>query len=146
MNEISNKRPISNYKFVGQATPRPDGVDKVTGRARYGDDMIVPGMLYAKILRSPHAHAQILSIDTSKAEALKGVKAVMTGADIPTHPLAQPPYPPIIQDFHDLGLNIMARDKALYDGHAVAAVAALQGWVWIVVTISSRCSNSPRLA
>jgi len=124
MNEISNKRPISNYKFVGQATPRPDGVDKVTGRARYGDDMIVPGMLYAKILRSPHAHAQILSIDTSKAEALKGVKAVMTGADIPTHPLAQPPYPPIIQDFHDLGLNIMARDKALYDGHAVAAVAA----------------------
>ena len=124
MNEISNKRPVSNFKFVGQTTPRPDGVDKVTGRARYGDDMIVPGMLYAKILRSPHAHARILSIDTSKAAAMKGVKAVMTGDDIPDHPLAQPPYPPIIQDFHDISHNVMARGKVLYDGHAVAAVAA----------------------
>ena len=45
----------TNYKWVGKRTPRPDGVDKVTGRARYGDDMIMPGMLYSKILRSPHA-------------------------------------------------------------------------------------------
>ncbi len=74
MNEIKTPRGGSNYQWVGKNTPRPDGVDKVTGRARYGDDMIVPGMLHGKILRSPHAHAKILSIDTSKAEALDGVK------------------------------------------------------------------------
>jgi len=114
----------TNYQWVGKRTPRPDGVDKVTGRARYGDDLIVPGMLYAKILRSPHAHAKIISIDTSKARALKGVKGVITSADIPDHPLSKPPYPPIINDLHDISRNIMAREKVLYDGHAVAAVAA----------------------
>ena len=121
---MSNETTTSNYKWVGKRTPRPDGVDKVTGRARYGDDMIVPGMLHAKILRSPHAHANILSIDTSKAQAMKGVKAVITSADIPDHPLMQPPYPPIVNDLHDISRNIMAREKVLYDGHAVAAVAA----------------------
>jgi len=113
-----------NYQWVGNVTPRPDGVDKVTGRARYGDDMILPGMLYGRILRSPHAHAKILSIDTSAALALKGVKAVMTHESIPDHPLAKPPYPPIVNDMHDVSRNVMAREKALYDGHAVAAVAA----------------------
>ena len=73
----------TNYKWIGKNTRRPDGVDKVTGRARYGDDMVLPGMLYAKILRSPHAHAKILSIDVSKAQALKGIKGVITSADIP---------------------------------------------------------------
>ena len=125
MNEIKTPRGGSNYQWVGKNTPRPDGVDKVTGRARYGDDMIVPGMLHGKILRSPHAHAKILSIDTSKAEALDGVKAVVTRADIPDHPMAQPPYPPIVNDFHDISRNVMAREKVLYDGHAVAAVAAI---------------------
>jgi CO/xanthine dehydrogenase Mo-binding subunit len=124
MNEQSRKSAGSNYKWVGTNTPRPDGVDKVTGRARYGDDMIVPGMLHGKILRSPHAHAKILSLDTSEAEALKGVKAVMTSASIPDHPAAKPPFPPIINDFHDLTRNVMAREKVFYDGHAVAAVAA----------------------
>jgi len=114
----------TNFKWVGKNTRRPDGPDKVTGRARYGDDMIVPGMLYAKILRSPHAHAKILSIDTSKARALKGVKAVLTSADIPDHPLAKPPYAPVITDFHDISRNVMAREKVLYDGHAIAGVAA----------------------
>jgi CO/xanthine dehydrogenase Mo-binding subunit len=114
----------TNFKWVGKRTRRPDGPDKVTGRARYGDDMIVPGMLYAKILRSPHAHAKILSIDTSKARALKGVKAVITSADIPDHPLSKPPYGPIITDFHDISRNVMAREKVLYDGHAIAGVAA----------------------
>jgi CO/xanthine dehydrogenase Mo-binding subunit len=114
----------TNFKWVGKRTRRPDGPDKVTGRARYGDDMIVPGMLYAKILRSPHAHARILSIDTSKARALKGVKAVLTSADIPDHPLLQPPYGPVIADFHDISRNVMAREKVLYDGHAIAGVAA----------------------
>ena len=111
MNEIKAPRGGSNYQWVGKNTPRPDGVDKVTGRARYGDDMIVPGMLHGKILRSPHAHAKIQSIDTSKAEMLDGVKAVVTSADIPDHPMAQPPYPPIVNDFHDISRNVMAREK-----------------------------------
>ncbi|MBO43022.1 MAG: oxidoreductase [Rhodospirillaceae bacterium] len=113
-----------NYRWVGNVTRRPDGVDKVTGRARYGDDMVLPGMLYMRTLRSPHAHAKILSIDTSEAEAMKGVKAVVTHEDVPDHPLSKPPYGPQISDFHDISRNIMAREKVLYDGHAVAAVAA----------------------
>jgi len=124
MNEESRGRLGSNYRWVGKTTRRPDGVDKVTGRARYGDDMKLPGMLYGKILRSPHAHAKIVKLDTSKAEALKGVKAVVTGADIPDHEPAKPPYPPIINDFHDISRNVMAKEKVLYDGHAIAAVAA----------------------
>jgi len=114
----------TNFKWVGKRTRRPDGPDKVTGRARYGDDMIVPGMLHAKILRSPHAHAKILSIDTSKARALSGVKAVVTSEDIPDHPLLKPPYGPMVADFHDISRNVMAREKVLYDGHAIAGVAA----------------------
>jgi len=114
----------TNFKWVGKRTRRPDGPDKVTGRARYGDDMIVPGMLHAKILRSPHAHAKILSIDTSKARALSGVKAVVTSEDIPDHPLLKPPYGPVVADFHDISRNVMAREKVLYDGHAIAGVAA----------------------
>ena len=73
----------AEYKWVGKRTIRPDGVDKVTGRAAYGADYSMPGMLYGKVLRSPHAHARIVKIDTSKAEALKGVKAVITAADWP---------------------------------------------------------------
>jgi len=69
------------FKIVGTRPPRPDGVDKVTGRALFGADMSAPGMLVGKILRSPHAHARIRSIDTSAAEALEGVKAVVTAAD-----------------------------------------------------------------
>ena len=121
---MSNDSANTNFKWVGKRTRRPDGPDKVTGRARFGDDMIVPGMLYAKILRSPHAHAKIISINTSKARALKGVKAVLTYEAIPDHPLLQPPYGPVIADFHDISRNVMAREKVLYDGHAVAAVAA----------------------
>jgi len=121
---MSNDSANTNFKWVGKRTRRPDGPDKVTGRARYGDDMIVPGMLYAKILRSPHAHAKIISIDTSKASALKGVKAVLTHEAIPDHPLLEPPYGPVIADLHDISRNVMAREKVLYDGHAVAAVAA----------------------
>ena len=57
------------FKYIGQRTIRPDGFDKVTGRAAYGADLTLPGMIWGKTLRSPHAHAKILSIDTSKAEA-----------------------------------------------------------------------------
>ena len=105
-------------KSVGTRPVRPDGVDKVTGRARYGADFNMPGQLVARVLRSPHAHARIVSIDTSKAEAAKGVKAVITSADLPDLSNGNSGL------FNTLD-NCMARDKASYDGHAVAAVAAV---------------------
>ena len=71
------------YRVVGKRPVRPDGVDKVTGRARYGADIAPTGALHGKVLRSPHAHARIKSVDTSKAEALPGVKAVITARDFP---------------------------------------------------------------
>ncbi len=104
------------FKLIGTRPPRPDGVDKVTGRAMYGADATAPGMLTGRILRSPHAHARIKSIDTSAAEALNGVKAVVTSADFGL------PEDESVRDVQD---NCMAREKVLYDGHAVAAVAAI---------------------
>ena len=71
------------YKWIGTRPDRPDGADKVTGRARFGADFSLPGQLIGKVLRSPHAHAVIKSIDTSKAEALAGVKAVITAEGLP---------------------------------------------------------------
>ncbi|MDE2696745.1 MAG: xanthine dehydrogenase family protein molybdopterin-binding subunit [Chloroflexota bacterium] len=113
------------YKVVGGSPVRPDGVDKVNGRAIYGADIRMPRLLYGRVLRSPHAHARIVSIDTSKAAALPGVTAVITNADFPR------------QDDTELLMgegetasarwvldNVLASDKALYRGHAVAAVAA----------------------
>ena len=81
-------------------------------------------MLHAKFVRSPHAHARILSIDTSKAEAMPGVKAVVTGADFPPPPVGIAESGETPADFSDLARNVMAQDKALYHGHAIAAVAA----------------------
>merc|ERR1711991_723700 len=71
------------FKYVGTRPDRPDGLDKVTGRAKYGADHYVANMLHAAVLRAPHAHARIVSIDTSKAEAADGVKAVVIGTDLP---------------------------------------------------------------
>jgi len=102
------------FKVVGTRPLRPDGIDKVTGRARFGADMNAPGMLVGRILRSPHAHAKIKGIDTSKAEKIPGVKAVVTRKD----------FPKARADLADVMDNVMAGKKALYDGHAVAAVAA----------------------
>lgn len=104
-----------SLKYVGTRPDRPDGLDKVTGRARYGADISAPNMLFGAVVRSPHAHAKILKIDTSKALALKGVKAVVTRADFPSE---------VAKDAWDLRENTIAGDVALYDGHAVAAVAA----------------------
>ena len=104
------------YRVVGKRPVRHDGADKVTGKARYGADMVLPGMLYGAILRSPHAHARILRIDTSQAEAEPEVKGVITAADFPD----PGPAPGSFQL-----LNMMARDKVHYKGHAVAAVAAV---------------------
>ena len=106
------------FDSVGTRPVRPDGVDKVTGRARYGADFSMPGQLMGAILRSPHAHAKIKKIDVSKAEKLKGVKAVITAADLPDLTDGR-------SGLYNILDNCMARDKALYDGHAVAAVAAI---------------------
>ncbi|WP_119255435.1 xanthine dehydrogenase family protein molybdopterin-binding subunit [Shinella zoogloeoides] len=107
-----------SFSSVGTRPIRPDGIDKVTGRARYGADFNMPGQLVGRILRSPHAHAVIRRIDTSKAEQLPGVKAVVTAADLPDLTSGD-------AAMYDILDNCMARRKALYDGHAVAAVAAI---------------------
>src|SRR6195952_5130921 len=117
--------PVRRFKWVGTRPIRPDGVPKVTGRALYGADLKLPGMLYGKVLRSPHAHARIKSIDTSAAEALAGVKAVMTAADLPAQKFDYIGPERVAVNFWHVTRNILAREKALYEGHAVAAVAAI---------------------
>ncbi|NNL71983.1 MAG: xanthine dehydrogenase family protein molybdopterin-binding subunit, partial [Silicimonas sp.] len=105
----------SDFRIVGTRPRRPDGVDKVTGRAQYGADMSAPGMLHGLILRSPHAHARIKGIDTASALKVPGVRAIVTGADFAETD---------DRDLRDTRDNCLAADRALYDGHAVAAVAA----------------------
>jgi CO/xanthine dehydrogenase Mo-binding subunit len=118
------KESTKQFKWVGTRPVRPDGVPKVTGTAQYGSDLAMPGMLVGRILRSPHAHARIRSIDTAKAKALPGVKAVVTSADFPEQPFAYVGPERVAQNFWHMTRNIMAREKVLYEGHAVAAVAA----------------------
>ncbi len=114
------------YNVVGTRPIRHDGADKVMGRARYAADIHLPGMLHGKILRSPHAHARIKKIDATRALALTGVEAVVTGMDLPD----------ISAEVADLeeganvnygfySRNVLAKEKALYLGHAIAAVAAI---------------------
>ena len=103
---------------------RPDAVDKVTGRARYAADIQLQGMLIGKVLRSPHAHAKLISIDTSKAEKLPGVKAVVTRDDFPDMPIEHAASGELMINFRDVTRGMMAREKVLWDGHPVAAVAA----------------------
>jgi CO/xanthine dehydrogenase Mo-binding subunit len=114
---------VTNNKWIGQRTIRPDGVDKVTGRAAFAADTNMPGMIWGKVLRSPHPHARIRKIDTSKAEKLPGVKAVVTSRDIVDFPVDKSVMLGI-QDMRWMCRNVMARDKALFPGHPVAAVAA----------------------
>jgi CO/xanthine dehydrogenase Mo-binding subunit len=117
------------FRVVGTRPVRHDGADKVTGRALYGADFQMAGLLQGAVLRSPHAHARIKSIDTSKAKALEGVKAVVTAADLPQVP----------DRIVDLGEgetplsyirgNVLASGKVLYKGHAVAGVAAINAHI-----------------
>lgn len=120
--KAENGRP--DYKVIGTRPIRHDGADKVIGRAKYGADLKLSGMLHGAILRSPHAHAKILSIDTSEAEAMPGVHAIVTGKDMP-----------VVEDHiaelgegavnvAHLSRNVLARDKVHYKGHSIAAVAA----------------------
>ena len=113
MTAIENPK---TYKWVGTRPIRHDGYDKVVGKARFAADLNLPGQLHAAYLRSPHAHANIVSIDTSKAEAMPGVKAVVTGDDFPALDITDPN--------HDVSINVLARGTVLYHGHAIAAVAA----------------------
>jgi len=108
------------FKQIGTRPLRHDGFDKVTGRANFGADISHPDQLYGAVLRSPHAHARIVSVDVAAALQIDGVQAAITGADLP-----------VIDDpgrgqtnFRDLAHNVLARGKVLYHGHAVAAVAA----------------------
>src|SRR5271166_2178983 len=114
------------FKVIGTRPVRHDGLDKVIGRAKYGADYSFPGMLYGKVLRSPHAHARIKSINAEKALRLPGVKAVVTHNDFAAQTAA-----PVYRMGGEAAINplnlacsLLARDKALYHGHAVAAVAA----------------------
>lgn len=120
-----SRSPDNQWRSVGTRPVRPDGIDKVTGRAVFSADFDLPDALHGAVLRSPFAHARILNIATDRALALPGVKAVITASDLPRIPddrafiNEQPP------DFRDLSANILARDKVLYEGHAIAAVAAV---------------------
>ena len=118
------------YKVVGSRPVRHDGTDKVTGRAEYGGDYHAPNMLFGAVLRSEHAHARIKSIDTSKAEALEGVRAVITNADFPQ------PSDEMVEMGEGAATsarwlldNVLAGEKALYHGHPLAAVAATSAHV-----------------
>ena len=125
MNDSVITESTKRFKWVGTRPIRPDGVPKVTGRALYGADMKMAGMLYGRILRSPHAHARIKSIDISKAQKLPGVKAVVTAADFPDHKFEYIGPERVAVNFWHVTRNIMAREKTLYEGHAVAGVAAI---------------------
>jgi CO/xanthine dehydrogenase Mo-binding subunit len=114
----------TQFKVIGTRPIRHDGADKVTGRAIYGNDVQLTGMVYGKIIRSPHAHARIKSIDTSAAEQADGVVAVVTAADLPAHADEVANLGEGSVNLAHLGANCLARDKVLYCGHAVAAVAA----------------------
>src|SRR5262245_31519462 len=101
-------------KNIGKAVPRIEGAEKVSGRTRYAADVEIPDALWAKLLRSPHPHARILKVDTSKASKLSGVRAVLTRADIPT----------IMTGLRMKDMPLLARDRVRYVGEPVAAVAA----------------------
>ena len=120
MAKSANKKTApASHRVLGRRMPLIDGVDKVTGRGIYSADVHAPDALVGRILRSPHAHARILAVDTSAAEALAGVRAVVTGAhsEVPFGVL------PIARDEFAL-----AREKVRYKGEEVAAVAAVDAW------------------
>ena len=126
----------STYKVIGTNLPRRGDLEKVTGRTIFGVDADLPGKLYGAVLRSPHAHARIISIDTSQAEMLPGVTAVITAADLPD---GKEGMAILGEDMVDLTYqrgNILAKGKVLYWGHAVAAVAATsQQLAWLALSM-----------
>jgi CO/xanthine dehydrogenase Mo-binding subunit len=128
---MTSNQVLSEVEFnvVGTRPVRPDGVDKVTGRARYGDDTNLTGTLRAKVLRSPHPHARIKSINTSKAEAFPGVRAVITAKDLPFASLSKDDLGGEYTSLKWASDHMMASEKTLFRGHPVAAVAAVNAHV-----------------
>ncbi|HRK19948.1 MAG TPA: xanthine dehydrogenase family protein molybdopterin-binding subunit [Hyphomicrobiaceae bacterium] len=124
MQEKVNSTPATGFNVIGSRPIRPDGMDKVTGRARFGADYNLPGQLVGKVLRSPHPHARIRSIDVTAALALDGVKSIVTRDDFPEQADATSNFGEGTINFHDVTRTVMAREKALFAGHPVAAVAA----------------------
>jgi len=124
---VDEKKDV--YDVIGKNPFRHDGTDKVTGRAQYGADIRLPGMLYGAMLRSPHAHARILSIDTSKAEAYPGVRAVVTAGDLPDVESKIAELGEGTINLRHQSNNVLAKDKVLYFGHAIAAVSAINAHV-----------------
>ena len=110
---------------LGKSTPKIDGMEKISGQAVFVDDMSRPGMLHAAFLRSPHAHARILSIDISRAEAMEGVHAVLIGKDLPVNYGVIP----VAQDE-----TALAMDKVRFIGEEVAVVAAVDRATAIAAT------------
>ena len=121
--------PPTPFRVIGTTPLRHDGVDKVTGRAQYGADLRLPGMLHGAVLRSPHAHARIRSIDTRAAEAYPGVRAVATAQDLPELESKLADLGETTINLRYQSNNLLARDKVLYFRHAVAAVAAVNAHV-----------------
>lgn len=126
---VATFEPKTDYKVVGTRPIRHDGYDKVTGRAIYGGDMKLPGLIWGVMVRSPHAHATIKSIDTSAAEAMEGVFSVITGADMPKAPSKLVDLGEGNVNFKWASNKLMADTKVLYRGHPVAAVAAVDRYV-----------------
>ena len=124
MAENGKSAVSATYQVVGTRPIRHDGTDKVLGAARYAADQHAPGMLHGKFLRSPHAHARIVKIDTSKAEALPGVTAIVTSADLAEAADKIQEMGEDAVNLRYLSANMLAHDKVLYHGHAIAAVAA----------------------
>ena len=125
MATVTEAKVESKFKVVGTRPVRHDGTDKVTGRAVYGADIQLPGLLHGKILRSPYAHARIKSISTERASAHPGVLAVVTHADLPwTDDRLMDVGEDLVMSLRYLSTAVLADDKALHKGHPVAAVAA----------------------
>lgn len=120
----TDTQTTNGYKVIGTRPIRHDALDKVTGRAGYGADIHLPGMLHGKVLRSPHAHALIKSIDTSEAEKLPGVMATMTARDLPVLKDKLEEVGESVVNLRDASTNVLAPAKVLYHGHPVAALCA----------------------
>ena len=101
----------TGFKWVGTRTIRPDGHDKVTGRAKFGSDFALPGMIHGSVLRSPHAHAIIKAVDVAAAEALPGVKAVVTSKDFSEQPSEMIAAGEGMVNYRDMTRNVMARGE-----------------------------------
>jgi CO/xanthine dehydrogenase Mo-binding subunit len=118
-------KPVSQYKVIGTRPIRPDGIEKVTGKAKFAADYQDSTLLHGKVLRSPHAHANIKSINIDKALKYPGVKAIITSKDF-----AEPPKGLTTigeggsANLQFISANVLAREKVLYKGHAIAAIAA----------------------